>query len=282
MDIVAEAVVDEGQAEPSSNPTNPILNPRPEPIGTKPIASDDDVAAEVKKEFSDEEAEAYSKKVQSRINKEIARRKSAEENLRRIEDRILTMEARQSAPQQQSRVAEGEPTIDKFDNFDEYVAAKAEYIARKQIESTLTEREQRQQVEREAAERRKTADSWNKRIAAATAEMPDFEEVLASSDVPMTPPMQRAIMESDIGPKLAYYLANNPDEAEQIAGMSPIGAIRTLGRIEERLANAKPEVKTTNAPPPIKPVGAKAVVTKDPGKMSDAEYEKWRKSGRAA
>jgi hypothetical protein len=108
--------------------------------------------------------------------------------------------------------------------------------------------------------------------------MPDFEEVLASSDVPMTPPMQQAIMESDIGPKLAYYLANNPDEAEKIAAMSPIGAIRTLGRIEERLATAKPAVQTTNAPPPIRPTGARAAVTKDPGKMSDAEYAKWRKS----
>jgi hypothetical protein len=194
-----------------------------------------------------------------------------------LEERVASMEQRQFQPQQR-QIDDSEPTIDKFDNFDQYVAAKAEYIAKKQIESTLSQREQQQRAAREATERTKTVDSWNKRIAAATAEMPDFEEVLASSDVPMTTPMQQAIMESDIGPKLAYYLANNPDEAEKIAGMSPIGAIRTLGRIEERLATAKPAVKTTDAPPPIKAIGASSSVTKDPAKMSDAEFAAWRKN----
>jgi hypothetical protein len=108
--------------------------------------------------------------------------------------------------------------------------------------------------------------------------MPDFEDVLSSSEVPMTGPMQQAIMESDIGPRLAYHLASNPEEAVKIAEMSPMGAIRALGRLEERLASQKTEIKTTNAPPPIKTVGTRATVTKDPGKMSDAEYAKWRKS----
>ena len=274
MDIVSETVVDEGT--PSSNATNPILNPQPEPMG----AQKESVAEEAPPVEKVEDP--IPKGVQKRIDRAVRQKYEAEARAKMLEERVAAMESRQSAPQQQRPANDGEPTIDKFDNFDEYVAAKAEYIAKKQIESTLTEREKHQRAAYEAAERTKTADSWNKRIAAATAEMPDFEEVLASSDVPMTAPMQQAIMESDIGPKLAYYLANNPDEAEKIAGMSPIGAIRTLGRIEERLANAKPEVKTTNAPPPLKPVGVKAVVTKDPGKMSDAEYEKWRKSGRAA
>ena len=270
MDIVSESVVDEGA--PSSNATNPILNPQPEPIS----AQKESVAEETPQVEKVEDP--IPKGVQKRIDRAVRQKYEAEARAKMLEERVASMEARQSAPQQQRPANNDDPTIDKFDNFDEYVAAKAEYIAKKQIESTLTAREKAQAEQREATERTKTVDSWNKRIAAATVEMPDFEEVLASSDVPMTPPMQQAIMESEIGPKLAYYLANNPDEAEQIAGMSPIGAIRTLGRIEERLATAKAEVKTTNAPPPLKPIGSKAVVTKDPGKMSDAEYAKWRKS----
>jgi hypothetical protein len=273
MDIVSEAVVDEGV--PSSNATNPILNPQPEPMG----AQKESVAEETPP--AEKVEDPIPKGVQKRIDRAVRQKYEAEARAKMLEERVAAMESRQQ-PQQQRQNDDGEPTIDKFDNFDQYVAAKAEYIAKKQIESTLTAREKAQAEQREATERTKTVDSWNKRIAAATVEMPDFEEVLASSDVTMTPPMQQAIMESDIGPKLAYYLANNPDEAEQIAGMSPIGAIRTLGRIEERLATAKPEVKTTNAPPPLKPIGSKSVVTKDPGKMSDAEYAKWRKSGQAA
>lgn len=269
MDVIPEVVVDEGGVTQSVS--NPITDPQPDPVVTEEVPIVEKPAEE-----------PIPKGVQKRIDRAVRQKYEAEARAKMLEERVSAMESRQTIQQQPRQQDNGEPTIDKFDNFDDYVAAKAEYIAGKKIEATLTERERWQQAAYEAAERQKTADSWNKRIAAATVEIPDFEEVLASSDVPVTPPMQQAIMESDIGAKLAYYLANNPEEAEQIAGMSPVGAIRALGRIEERLATAKPTVATTNAPPPLKPIGTKAVVTKDPGKMSDAEYEKWRKSGRAA
>lgn len=261
MEIEQEFVVDEGQAAVVDTQTaDPVVETTTEE------------APKVEKV-----EDPIPKGVQKRIDRAVRQKYEAEARSKMLEERVAAMESRQYAPQQR-QADDSEPTIDKFDNFDQYVAAKAEYIAKKQIESTLSEREKRQSAEREATERTKTVDSWNKRIAAATAEMPDFEEVLASSDVPMTPPMQQAIMESDIGPKLAYYLANNPEEAEKIAGMSPIGAIRTLGRIEERLSNSKPAVKSTDAPPPIKASGSTATVTKDPHKMSDAEFAAWRKN----
>jgi len=263
MEIESEFVVDEGQAAVADTQTADPVEPVEGAEQVKPEPKPDD---------------PIPKGVQKRIDRAVRQKYEAEARAKMLEERVAAMESRQAPQQQQRQADDQEPTIDKFDNFDQYVAAKAEYIAKKQIESTLTEREQRQKAEREATERTKTADSWNKRIAAATVEMPDFEEVLASSDVPMTPSMQQAIMESDIGPRLAYYLANNPDEAEKIAGMSPIGAIRTLGRIEERLSNQKPTVKTTDAPAPIKSIGASASVSKDPSKMSDAEFAAWRRT----
>jgi signal recognition particle GTPase len=269
MEIEADVVVDAG--EPAvSNPTNPITDLRPE--------VDESAEPEVKEEKPEEPP--IPKGVQKRIDRAVRQKYEAEARAKMLEERIAAIESRQVAPSRQA-IDESEPTIDKFDNFDQYVAAKAEWIAERKINQTLTEREKRQAAEREATERAKTVDSWNKRIMQATAEMPDFEDVIASSDVPMTSAMQQAIMESDIGPKLAYYLANNQDEAVSIANMSPIGAIRALGRIEERLSSQKPAVKTTSAPPPIKPVGSRAAVKKDPNSMSDAEYAKWRKSGKS-
>jgi hypothetical protein len=263
MEIESEVVVDEGSGTPATAETPPVSEKPTEPAENK-------VQDAVEKHD-----EPIPKGVQKRIDRAVRQKYEAEARAKMLEERIAAIEAAQKP---QYKPDDSEPTIDKFENFDQYVAAKAEYIAKKQIESTLTEREKRQSAEREAAERTKTAESWNKRVASATAEMPDFEDVLASSDVPMTPAMQQAIMESDIGPRLAYHLAKNPEEAEKIAGMNPIGAIRALGRIEERLANSKPQVKTTETPPPIKPTGAASSVTKDPGKMSDAEYLKWRKA----
>src|SRR5512133_1364989 len=184
------------------------------------------------------------KGVQKRIDRAVRQKYEAEARAKMLEERVAAMEARQ-APQAQKD--DSEPTLDKFDNFDQYVAAKAAYIAKKQIEQTMTEREKRQELERAQTERTKTVESWNRRIEKATAEMPDFDEVVSSSQVPMTEPMQQAIMESDVGPQLAYYLATHPDEALEIAGKSPIGAIRTLGRIEERLSKPA-EKKPTSAP----------------------------------
>ena len=107
--------------------------------------------------------------------------------------------------------------------------------------------------------------------------MPDFEDVILSSTVPMTGAMQDAIMESEKGPQLAYYLVNHPDEASKIAVMSPRGAILALGRIEERLENPTAK-KTTSAPPPLTPIGSSGKVAKAPEDMSQAEFEKWRRS----
>jgi len=281
MEIVQEPVVEmnEPAQERVSNPTNPIFDPKPEPIGEQ--KKEEPKAEEPKPEEPKEEA--VPKGVQKRIDRAVRQKYEAEARAKMLEERLEKLERMgQTQPQQQHIAQNDRPTIDKFDNFDDYVAATAEWIADQKIQKTLTEREKQQAAEREAAERTKTVESWNKRLAQATVEMPDFEDVVASSDVPVTPPVQQAIMESDVGPKLAYYLASHPDEASAIAAMAPIGAIRALGRLEERLASQKPNIKPTSAPEPIKPVGTRAAVSKDPGKMSDAEYAKWRKSGRAA
>ncbi len=268
-DIVEDPIVDAGAPEAGAarNPTNPITDPKPEP--------------ETPEEVKDEKPEEppIPKGVQKRIDRAVRQKYEAEARAKMLEERLARLEQQQYRPP--APKDDGEPTIDKFENFDQYVAAKAEYIAKKQIEATLSEREKRQMAEYEAAERRKTADSWHKRLVQATAEMPDFEDVLSSSDVPMTEPMQQLIMESEVGPKLAYYLATHPEEAQKIVGMPPIRMVAALGRIEERLESA-PVKKPTSAPPPLKPVGGRASAKKSPADMSDAEYAKWRKSGKAA
>jgi hypothetical protein len=223
------------------------------------------------------EKEVLQKGVQKRIDRAVRDKYEAQARAKMLEERLAALEQRPAAQPQALTSAPGEPTIDQYDNFDKYVAAKAKFLAKQEIEQTLNERDKRTAAEREQTARATTAGEWQRRVEKATAEMPDFEDVVASSEVPMTEPMRSAIMESDAGPKLAYYLANNPDEAADIARMTPIRAISALGRIEERLS--KPVAKqVTSAPAPLTPVGGSAKVAKDPGEMSQAEFERWRKS----
>ena len=234
-----EAVVDVPVAPVAAVVPATAETPEPPAVETPPAPP---TAEELQKKFDRDAAmqrRRYEKDLQAEREARI-----------RLEERLA-----QHAP---ARPADpGMPTIDKFDNFDDYVTAKAEYIASKKIESTLSEHEKRQAAEKAKAAQEQTVEGWNKRVAAA--DIPDFHDVLAASDVPMTSVMQQAIMESENGPKLAYHLATNPADAERIAGMTPIGAVRALTLIEEGF---KKPVAVSKATPPITPVGSKATSIK--------------------
>lgn len=196
--------------------------------------------------------------LQKKFDRDAAmQRRRYEKDLQAEREQRIRLEERlaQQAPARAKEAAE--PTIDQFDDFQDFVSAVADYRAKKAVESTLTEREQRQAAEKAQAAQQQTVEGWNKRVAAA--DIPDFHDVVAASDVPMTQVMQQAIMESDLGPKLAYHLATNPADAERIAGMTPIGAVRALTLIEEGF---KKPVAVSKATPPITPVGSKATSIK--------------------
>lgn len=225
--------------------------------------------------------EPLPKGVQRRIDRAVRQRYEAEARAKVAEERLQALERDRYVPQQQqNRQSQdnSEPTIDKFENFDEYVAAKASWIAQKQIHEVLTAREQAQLERQQAQERDKFVSTWTERIAKATAEIPDFEDVIAASDVPMSENMRAAIMDSDVGTLVAYHLAKNPEEARKIASMTPLGQIRALGRIEAKLeAGQTPATVSSNAPPPPKTVGGRSSVNRDPDKMSVDEWLKWRR-----
>lgn len=132
-----------------------------------------------------------------------------------------------------------------------------------------------------------------------------------------TPAMQREIVESPekLGGEVMYYLATHPEECNRIAELTatPDGsspevidrairlAAREIGRIESLVqaefaesgdADAEPPTPKPKAPvtpqprpavrrppPPVRPVGGSAAVTKDPSKMSTAEFIRWRDQG---
>lgn len=245
------------------------------------VSTIDEPKAEEKKQEvapeTKEQEEKLQKGVQRRIDRAVRQKYEAEARAKMLEERLAALEARQPEPARQKSA--DEPKIDDFDNLDEYVAAKAAYIADQRINATLTEREKRELAKTQEVEQSKAAETWHAKVSAITAELPDFHDVVESSDVEMTDAMKYAILDSDVGPKLAYYLAMNPDEAESIAKMPPIAVVRAMTRIEDKItAGALTPKKTTDAPAPITPVGTKAKVEKAPTEMSDKEFAAWRRN----
>lgn len=167
-----------------------------------------------------------------------------------------------------------EPKPEAFNDMFEYAKALAEYTADKK----LMERE-KAETERKAQEARAEFEqTWVKRVESARKEMPDFDEMIQSSEVSVSDPVRDAIMESDVGPKILYHLAENPEFAAELGKKTITAALREIGKLEVRFEKqaetpvSKPEtVKSTKAPAPISPIRG-AIQTGENNVDSDGKF----------
>ena len=200
-----------------------------------------------------------------------------------LEARLRELEAKTNPPApQESKVDKPKP--ENFTDAFEYAEALASWTA----EQTLAKRD-REEQERKANEQRQLAvKAWADRVNAAKTELPDFDDMVQSSDVVVTDPIRDAIMESDVGPKILYHLAENPEFAQKLNGMSVISALREIGKLEARF-ETKPQSKPSaavksNAPEPITPIKA-ASTGRDVEVDSNGEfrgtYAQWKAARQA-
>ena len=236
---VAEAVVEE-------TPNEPVA----ETDQSRPEAEDDAKPTEEKKQNPKLERR-FSEITKQR---EEARKEAQQEREQRqaLEQRLAALE-KQATPQPVRNIDE-EPQPSQFQDAFEYAKALAEFST----EKALAERDKRDAEEKVAVERQKVIETWATKVQSAKASMPDFDEVVASSDVVVNDDIRDAILESDVGPQVLYHLAENDELAKKIAGMSPKAALREIGKLEERFA-AKPAAKQetvakSKAPAPINPI----------------------------
>ena len=166
-----------------------------------------------------------------------------------------------------------EPKPEAFEDYGAYVKALAKFEAKALVKAELEQ--QRTQRAQEAQ-----ATTWQQRAEAAKAELPDFEQVMASSTAPMSAAMAEAIKDSDIGPKVAYHLAQHPDIATRLSRLEPMAVAREIGRLEASLSvKTEPTPKRiTSAPTPPTPIGSGRSFSGTPEKMTQADYIEWRKT----
>jgi len=120
--------------------------------------------------------------------------------------------------------------------------------------------------------------SWQTQVKAARDSHEDFDDVAMNLDLPVTTSMVSIITDSDRGADILYHLGKNPDQAAEIAAMSPVQQARVIGRIEAKLedqADRKP-TKPTQAPNPPNPIKGKAEATVNPERMSADDWRKHR------
>ena len=173
-----------------------------------------------------------------------------------------------------------EPKQADFDDYNDFVNATVDFrVAKARGEwdaEAANKVNQAGAAERDAALHTKLEEGY--------AKYDDFAEVAFDhTAVHITPMIKDILCDCENPADVAYHLAKNRVEGVAISRMTPTMAAREIAKIDIEFGEGKgpnPTVKkTTSAPAPIKPIGSgPSGGNKDPAKMTQAEYNEWRKS----
>ena len=166
-------------------------------------------------------------------------RQLAEENAR------LKAESQRAAPRAE---AAARPKSEDFTSVDDYVEALTDWKIAQDVVPKLQQNQQHQGRATQAEQARAAAaEKWQAQVEQGQEEFDDFEDV--AFDFPQTETMAAAIVDSDIGYRIAHYLGNNHAEASKIARMTPGRQWKAIDRIEAKINGQKPRATNAKEPP---------------------------------
>ena len=211
---------------------------------------------------------------QARINELTRARHDAEREAAYWRGLAEASRSNQQPAQTQHEVAK-KPTASDFQDYDTYVEALAEWKAEQKVQEALDRRQQSTEQAKKAAEAREVAKSWAERQNAVRSVFTDYDAVVGSADVTITPAVSDILLTSDKGPEVAYYLAKNPSVVEKLNALSPTAAAREIGRLEAALE--KPSAKhVVEAPQPANVTRSPRTQPSDPAQMDHEAYRAMR------
>ena len=249
-----------------------------QPTGEAVETKAEETNAEAKEETvsGDDTTEKESKKnsFQERINQKTRQAKEAEQR---------AIEAEQRAQMWQQRYEGGEqgefPKLEDFDydqgKFQEAVNKYATDQNQRTVHQAMGEQERLQTEAARQQANQAVVEAFQARSSAFAEEHPDFMEKISNPSFTQSEAMKQAIVLSESGPQLAYHLAANPAKAAEINALPAGLAMMQLGILSQQLTPSK-SVITSKTPAPADPVVPSGQVSKDPEKMSPAEYAKYR------
>jgi hypothetical protein len=233
------------------------------------------VEGEIDSESSTEQTEDPQRKpkgLQRRFNEIVAQREEerrrAERAERMLEQALITRQPEQKPEPAAQPQPQGEPKLEQFQTYEDYVSALADFKADQKIAAWES-----RQREAEANRQKQTqATSFQQKVQAFSQENPDFNEVVTNPALRISQEVADLIVESD-DPALAYLLAKNPQEAARISALPIRQAALELGRFAAKASMPRPKT-VTGAPPPVEPIsGGSGTMTVDMDKLSIAEWK---------
>lgn len=272
----AQAAQDTASAAPNAGET---ASPAEAPVSGENATPGSEAPEQPKpaKTFSQEEVDAL-----------IAKRLAREERKRQREMQQMHRPAEQ--PQAEAPAAPaGKPDPTTFQTTEAYLEALTDWKAEKKARQVYQEHELAAREERARAHIGRIESEYRQRESLAMDKYPDFEEKVYGVDAmgdaltPISDHVALAIKHSEIGPDIAYYLAENRPLAAKIYNMHPLMQAKEIGKLEAKLASAPAPAAPatpTAAPAPITPVGGKQTAAKifdttDPRSIKSMSTSEW-------
>ena len=167
----------------------------------------------------------------------------------------------------------GKPTPESFTTVEEYVDALTDWkLQTRDAEvAEVNARTQREQTYN------KTVSDFQPQLEKARVKYEDYDEVV--NQPIFTPAVSTALLDSEYGAEIAYYLGTHLTEATRLNGLPPLRMLREMGKMEVRFASTTQPKHVSAAPSPITPVKGFSPVKKDVMKMSAQEYYEAKQAG---
>lgn len=261
MGLADKAPVAAAVETPPAEPTE--TQSQSEPLGEDEATATEERKRNPKLELRFEKITKQREEARQEAKREREARESLEAKIRELEGKVTPKAETQPT---------GEPKPENFSDMYEYAKALTDY----RVEQRLSEEKQKEAQAKQQAEREKVINTWTERVKAAKSEMPDFDDMVGSADVVVSNEVRDAIFESDVGPRILYHLAENPEFAEKLSGMTVASALRSIGKLEAQFEKTEPTSKTvvgkSKAPAPINPIRS-AANGRDVPLTSDGKFE---------
>jgi hypothetical protein len=235
-------------------------------------------------------------KVQERIDQltrekyDHARRADQREyELERVNAEIAALKQQLSSKSETTQVAPEFPTLEQY-GYDEgkHQAALVAHVTQLAEKFGEAAAEKKLNAYLATVKAEKASETWTSKESEFKKSKPDYADKVyrhpRDGGPFITDSMVQLLRESDVGPQIAYHLAENVEASAAIARLPPLAQAREFGRIEARLeaAKAQPKPAVSQAPPPPSKVDADdAVVTvkvdsADSDTLSDKEWTRRR------
>lgn len=236
------------------------------------------------KEATETEEKKQNPKLEKRFSELTKARKEAEARAEDLEKRLAALESIKE-PAKVEPESNRKPAPDDYKDAFEYAEALAEWSA----EQALVKREMEVKQKEFEVKKQKVIQTWQEKLESTKAELPDYEDMVASSNVSVNDTVRDAILESEVGPRILYELASDDDLAAKLQTMSTAGALKMIGKLEAQFEKteepAKAETKTvtakSKAPEPIRPLRSTGGVADVGMDGNDMTYQQWKAARQA-